>query len=238
MIRCEELQGSSGQFDLGPLTLSVNEPVVAVVGPNGSGKTTLIETILGWRRVAGECWFNQTRIDPAQVETFRRIVYIGDYFPNMFLHMRADKFLFFLANVRNKQFGASVSDQLERAFHYLELLDLPLHRSPVSTYSLGMRRKLQIVAGLMQEPSLLIIDEPQIGLDFRSSSALRGIMANLVSSSGAQVLMSNHDLDSVARSADRVIALDQGQVRRDITAASYSGEDLERELESAFDSSQ
>lgn len=234
MIECQDLQGRSGQFLAGPVNVSITEPVTAIIGPNGSGKTTFIETLLGWRRVSGSSWFDSTPLDPSQTGTFARIVYIGDYFPEMLLPMKAHQFIYFLAHVRYQQFGAPVDEQLTRAFDYLDLLGLPLRSSPVSGYSLGMKRKLQLVAGLMQAPDLLIVDEPQIGLDFRSSATLREIFQDFVGTGDRQILMSNHDLDSVARSADRVIALDHGQITKDIDASAYNADSLERELETAF----
>ena len=76
---------------------------------------------------------------------------------------------------------------------------------------MGMRRKAQLITGLMVDPQVLIVDEPQNGLDFVSANEVRAIFTRM-SDEGRSVIMSNHDLDSVARMANRLVVLRHGQV--------------------------
>lgn len=235
MIRCDNLRGTAGNFELGPVNLRLSESITAVIGPNGAGKSTFIETLLGGRRVTGRVDFNSVEIRRDSLEAFRYVSYVSDSFPEMFLNMTAEEYLLFLSSVRKRQFGLDVADQLEVALDYLERFGQSLKGGRVKTYSLGMRRKLQLVGGLMHHPKLLVVDEPQTGLDFRSSSVFRSILSDLTQVEGRQVIMSNHDLDSVARSADRVLALHDGRITADLLTSSFTDtSELERELENAF----
>lgn len=235
MIRCEDLRGRVGRFNLGPMNLHLDEPVTAIIGPNGAGKSTFIETLLGWQRSHGRVYFNGNEINSESLDSFRHVSYVSDSFPGIFINMNADKYLLFIASVRQKQFGTSITDQMETAIDYLNRFGQTLRAEKIKSYSFGMRRKLQLVAGVMHHPDLLVIDEPQTGLDFRSSSTFRSIITELTEMQGRQVIMSNHDLDSVARSADRVLAINEGQVTADLKVNSFaSAEDLEHDLENAF----
>ena len=79
------------------------------------------------------------------------------------------------------------------------------------TYSGGMRRRLDLAAGLLHRPRLLVLDEPTVGLDIESRSAIWDLLRRLVSQ-GTSVLLSSHYLEEVEALADRMAIIDSGRV--------------------------
>lgn len=121
------------------------------------------------------------------------------------------EFWSFYADVRAATFGDDPDELLTRAFALADRLALDPGRRRLRESSSGMRRKAQLITGVMSQPRLLMVDEPQNGLDFISSHEVRVIIAEL-REAGATIVMSNHDLDSVARMADHVIVVRDGSL--------------------------
>lgn len=228
-----ELDHISVRFDgftLGPLNIDVEPGVTAVLGPNGSGKSTLLRSVVGLVRGAhGRALWGDLDLMTRPLEGFRAMTYVSDEVTDLFEQLTMAEYWQLAAAMRNRSFGEDVQDLLENAVEYAERLHLSAWDTPIRRCSLGMRRKTQLIGALMCHPRLLLVDEPQHGLDFSSSQALRTIFSELASTGGS-VLMSNHDLDSVARIASRVLVLRSGKVvgDRDLAGDGVGGHDIER----------
>lgn len=236
MITINDLTVERPDFKLGPINLRIQEPITAIIGPNGSGKTTLIDALIGEDRTSGKIAWNGMEIGDVgrRERIFKDVSYVPDEFPELFLELRPVELWTFIGSVRQQAFGTSMEKTLEQAFVLAERLALNPGSKRHKHLSLGMKRKSQLICGLMSRPSLLIVDEPQNGLDFVSSASLRDVLLELVQREGAQVLMSNHDLDSVARVAHRVIVLRDGECVRNIDSTAMTGAALEECMRDAF----
>ncbi len=200
------------EFTLGPVDLAVGEGITAVLGPNGSGKTTMLKAMNGLvPGAAGSVRFDEVSLRDRTPEALRRCAFVPDgdefLFPELSLH----EFWGFYADIRERTFGESRAALLDVAHGYAERLALDPGAVRMGEFSLGMRRKTQLITGLMTTPDLLMVDEPQNGLDFVSSHEVRRILSE-VRDAGRVVVMSNHDLDSVARVADSIVILRAGGV--------------------------
>lgn len=217
-------------FHLEPVSLELDDGITALIGPNGSGKSTLIRSVVGMVPTArGAAWWQDRDLTRRDIESFRSMAYVPDDQSTLFPQLTGAEMLRFHAAVRARTFHEDPAAVLERALGLVERLRLELGRERIESFSLGMKRKLQLVSALMLEPRLLIIDEPQNGLDFMASQELRALLSDARTQWGTQVLMSNHDLDSVARMADSVVVLHRGRVvGRTSQATIGAGADLER----------
>ncbi|MFF8931011.1 ATP-binding cassette domain-containing protein [Streptomyces longwoodensis] len=180
--------------------------VFSLLGPNGAGKTTtvnvlttLVEADAGTVRVAGHDVSGATREVRAAIGVTGQFAAVDDLLSGREnLRLMAD-----LKRVRDRQ--GVVGGLLER-FDLTESAD-----RPVSTYSGGMRRKLDLAMTLVGGPRIIFLDEPTTGLDPRSRRTLWGIVRELVAE-GTTVFLTTQYLEEADQLADRIAVLDQGRV--------------------------
>ncbi|HMT32558.1 MAG TPA: ABC transporter ATP-binding protein [Dermatophilaceae bacterium] len=211
-LTISSLQVSYGAFTLGPIDVTIGPGVTAVLGPNGSGKTTLLRAVNGLiPQATGSATADGVDLMHRQSRHMRDWIYVPDSDEMLLDEFTIDEFWSFYADVRAATFGDDPDELLTRAFALADRLALDPGRRRLREFSLGMRRKAQLITGVMSQPRLLMVDEPQNGLDFISSHEVRVIIAEL-REAGATIVMSNHDLDSVARMADHVIVVRDGKL--------------------------
>jgi len=191
------------------IDLTVNRgQVVGLLGPNGAGKTTtvrilstLLQPTAGYATVAG---FDVVK-NPDDVR--RAIGLTGQY-------AAVDEYLTGLENVRmfGDLYQLSPKYVKERSAELLEWFDLTAAADrPAKTYSGGMRRRLDLAASLVAQPSILFLDEPTTGLDPRSRLGLWGVIENLVAS-GTTVLLTTQYLEEADQLAEDIVVIDHGKV--------------------------
>lgn len=226
-LRVTDLRVAFSEFTLGPIDLSVANGITAVLGPNGSGKTTLLRAMNGLvPRAGGRVGVDGLDLMSRTPEGLRRCAFVPDgdalAFPELSLH----EFWSFYADIRRRSYGQDRDEVLDRAYDLAERLALDPGTVRMGEFSLGMRRKAQLITGLMTAPDVLMVDEPQNGLDFVSSHEVRQVLAE-ARDAGCVVVMSNHDLDSVARIADSIVILSRGTVVGRSTARFASADECE-----------
>jgi ABC-2 type transport system ATP-binding protein len=175
------------------VTLSVRQGTVhGLLGPNGAGKTTLLRILLGLVRAdAGSAEI---------VGTAGGFVETPGAYP-------------YLTGRQNLELLASLDDRPGDVAEVLERVDLTGRAdTKVGGWSLGMRQRLGIAAGLLRRPDVLVLDEPSNGLDPAGAQALRSLIRGL-SDDGLTVLLCSHDLHEVEVLADDVTVLVEGTVR-------------------------
>jgi ABC-2 type transport system ATP-binding protein len=201
-----------GEFKLGPVTLEYIGPqIISLVGPNGSGKSTLIQCMLGLQHADSGVmeWrgADLTRRDP---EVLVEIGHLSDSPEDLLPELTASEYWEFCALAYSRQ-GRHPKPLLDQAGRVTRALDFSPPNRAIASFSLGMRRKTQLVGALMHQPALIILDEPLVGLDFMAVRALERVLAE-ERERGATVLISSHDLDLAQRLADQVILLHNGRL--------------------------
>jgi ABC-2 type transport system ATP-binding protein len=182
--------------------------VFALLGPNGAGKTTvvrifstLLEADAGEVRVAG----HDVRTERRAV---RRAIGVTGQFSAIDDLLTARENLVLMADLRHlgKPEGRRRVTELLDVFELAEAAD-----RPVSTFSGGMRRRLDLAMTLVGDPRIVFLDEPTTGLDPRSRRTMWGLVRGLVAR-GATVLLTTQYLEEADRLADRVAVLDGGRL--------------------------
>jgi len=216
-IRAEGLVKTYGeQRALDGLDLSVRAGTVhAVLGPNGAGKTTAVRALATLVRLDGgraEVFGQDVTRSPTQV---RSLVGLTGQYAALDELLTAHENLYLFARL----VGWRRAEARSRAADLLERFGLThvAHRA-VSTFSGGMRRRLDIAASLLGDPPLLFLDEPTTGLDPRTRADMWATVRELVAQ-GTTVLLTTQYLEEADQLADRIAVIDRGRVVADGTPA-------------------
>ena len=200
------------EFKLGPITMDVPAgAIVGLVGPNGSGKSTLIRTMLGLQHAdAGGASILGLPVTGRPAQALREVGYVPDDIGDTISELTPDELWQFHAMAHARVAG-SIDEMMARARELARALDFETPVRPIASLSYGMRKKTQIVAGLLHKPSLLVMDEPRNGLDPIAIARLERLML-AERNDGTAVLLATHDLRSAADLADLVAVLRLGRL--------------------------
>lgn len=237
-LRIEDLVVRFADFQLGPLDFVVEGGhAVALIGTNGAGKSSLIRALLGLEDVRqGSVTWGDHALNARPSSVIADVGYVSDSSRDALPEFTAEEFWRYRLLAFEHASGRRDPEALDRAHQYARLLDFPVgRRVALGQLSLGTSRKAQIIAALMTDPQLLVLDEPFAGLDFLSSRALESLLARL-HDSGRTILVSNHDLDLAARLATDVLVLHQGRLVLNSPVADLGGVgNLEARVSAALD---
>lgn len=179
-----------------------------LLGPNGAGKTTVISIITGTMNAdGGRVMLDGELVSKDNPGPKRKIGYVPQDIA-LFGEISAHDNLRFFGSL----YGLYGQHLLNRIEYSLELTGLTDRASePVSHYSGGMKRRLNIAAALLHEPELVILDEPTVGVDPQSRNAIFDALENLTSR-GKTILYTTHYMEEVERLCQRVAIMDHGSV--------------------------
>ena len=183
--------------------------VLAFLGPNGAGKTTTIKMMVGLLqpsadeiRICGHDVVKEHRQAQAKVG------YVPDQ-PHLYDKLTARETLEFVANMYGMP-QAEVASSIEQQIATFELSEFVDQLS--ENYSHGMKQRTVFAAALVHKPSVLIVDEPMVGLDPRSMRLVKDLLRQQANE-GATVFMSTHTLAVAEEIADRVGIVDHGNLQ-------------------------
>jgi ABC-2 type transport system ATP-binding protein len=182
--------------------------IVGLLGPNGSGKSTTVSMLTGVREPsAGQILFNGARIADRMVEYKARVGYVPED-AHLYTFLSGREQLDLIGRLR--RLPAKLRDR--KVGTLLDLFGLTgASDQPISGYSKGMRQKLLIIAALLHDPDLLVLDEPESGLDLSASLVLRHLIP-ILAAQGKMILYSSHVLDYVEQLCSEVVVLHVGRV--------------------------
>jgi len=184
------------------LTVTIEKGnVYGILGPNGSGKSTTLGIVLNVvNKTKGSFhWFD------GNVSTHEALKNVGAIIerPNFYPYMTASQNLKLVCRIK----GVS-SDNIDEKLDLVGLLDRKDHK--FKTFSMGMKQRLAIASSLLNNPEILILDEPTNGLDPQGIHQIREIIKK-VASEGTTILLASHLLDEVEKVCSHVIILSKGK---------------------------
>ena len=194
--------------------------VVALLGPNGAGKSTLINTICGLTKPdRGDVRLGGVTLKRAGHE-LRRYIGLVTHTPLLYDNLSSEENLHFFAKMYDLEKPGARIESVLRA------VDLwPRRRDIVRTFSRGMTQRLAIARAVLHNPPVLLLDEPDTGLDQESSQLLHQLLKQLGSSNRA-ILLTTHNLDRALEWADTVCLLATGSIVYRESTAALDGESL------------
>jgi len=175
--------------------------VYGILGPNGSGKSTTLGIVLNVvNKTEGNFhWFD------GKVSTHNALKKVGAIIerPNFYPYMTAEQNLKLVCRIKGVD-HSKIYEKLE----VVGLLDRKNHK--FSTYSLGMKQRLAIASALLNDPEILILDEPTNGLDPQGIHQIRQIIKD-IAITGTTILLASHLLDEVEKVCTHVVVLRKGE---------------------------
>lgn len=193
------------------ISFSVNKgDIVGLLGPNGAGKTTIIKLILGLIKISeGSIFINGYNIEKDFVKAIDKVGAIVES-PDLYMYLSGYDNLKITAN-NYKDISK------DRILEVAKIVGLDNRiKDKVSTYSLGMRQRLGIAEAIINNPELLILDEPTNGLDIEGTIEMRNLIKSL-SNQGIAILISSHNLTEIDNLCNRIIAIKNGKMVTDET---------------------
>jgi ABC-2 type transport system ATP-binding protein len=191
------------------LNISVKEgELFAFLGPNGAGKTTTIKLLTGLLRpTEGHAIVGGYDIQQEPLKAKRMIGYIPDQ-PYVYEKLSGRDFFHFVGDL----YEMPLDVQIERRTFFFDLFELtPVENKLIENYSHGMRQKLVFSISLMHSPSIIIIDEPMVGLDPQSARIVKNLLLERTRN-GATVFLSTHTLSLAEELADRIGIINRGEL--------------------------
>ena len=199
--------------------------VVGLIGPNGAGKTTIIKSILGLINLTeGKVTINGYDIKKDFVKAIEKVGAIVEN-PDSYMYLSGYDNLKITAN-NYKGITKSRIDEVTKIVGLENRI-----KDKVSTYSLGMRQRLGIAEAIINNPELLILDEPTNGLDVEGIIEIRNLIKDL-SHQGIAIIISSHNLTEIDNLCNRIIAIKNGKMIVDETIEEFKTSDNREKLSS------
>ncbi len=191
--------------------------MVGYIGPNGAGKSTTVKMLTGILvPSAGHVRVDGLEPSRARTELARRIGVVFGQRSQLWWDLPLRDSFDLLRHV----YRVPADRHAANLARFAEGLDLgPLLDVPVRQLSLGQRMRGELTAALLHDPTLLLLDEPTIGLDVVSKEAVREFLVAVNQEQGTTVLLTTHDLTDVERLCERLLIIDHGRLIEDGTVA-------------------
>ncbi len=207
ILKVENLSKKFGKKEvLKNVSFTINEgDILAFIGPNGAGKTTTIKCLLGLQKATkGEITINGYNLKKNFVKAISKVGCLVEA-PDVYMY---------LTGYENLMMQASYYQKIpeENIMNIIKLVGLENRiYDKVSKYSLGMRQRLGLAIALLNNPNLLILDEPTNGLDPEGIKELRELLLKL-SKDGKGILISSHNLSELESFCNKVCIISHGEI--------------------------
>jgi len=238
MITISDLQKRFGEktaVDIDNFIINDGD-ILGLVGNNGAGKTTLFRLMLDLLKAdRGDVTFtfpnSEQSVNPAKNEEWKQ--YTGAYIDEGFLidFLTPEEYFYFIGKV-NGMSNKQVDEQLMQFEHFMngEVLG---QKKLIRNLSAGNKQKVGIISTLLNQPQLIILDEPFNFLDPTSQNVLKHLLADYNKETHATILISSHNLAHTVDISSRIALLEHGVIIRDLP---NQGGSADAELEAYFNS--
>lgn len=187
--------------------------IIGLLGPNGSGKTTIMRILTGFfPPTSGHARIGGLDVEERSLEVRQKIGYLPENV-NLYPDLPVERFLRFCGEVKGLR-GARLRERVEAVIDAVALHDV--RRKEIGKCSKGFRQRVGIAQAIVHEPSVLILDEPTVGLDPNQVVEIRELVRQLRGQ--ATIILSTHILPEVSITCDRAIIIDKGKIIAQDTA--------------------
>ena len=203
--------------------------IIGLLGPNGSGKTTIMRMMVGL-----------TKVSKGDVYCFEKPLGLGKttMLKEVGAMIETPEFYNYMSGWSNLKQSARVCGKKVTRARMKELVEFvglkKVIRKKVKTYSLGMRQRLGLAQALLNDPKILILDEPVNGLDPQGVQDFRNKLKE-IAATGVSILISSHLLDEIEKVCDRVIVIEKGKIIADDKLENLVADEVIKTLIKTYD---
>ena len=195
-----------------------------LVGNNGAGKTTLFSTLLDLiKPTTGEVLNNAINVKTSEDWKSFTSAFLDESF--LISYLMPEEYFYFVGELRN--FNKDKEDEFLKQFEDLFNGEILGGKKFIRDLSKGNQKKVGIIAALIGDPKVVILDEPFANLDPTTQIRLKKIIKNLSQQKDVTVLVSSHDLQDVTEVSERIVLLEKGLIIKDIKKTQKTLKDLE-----------
>jgi ABC-2 type transport system ATP-binding protein len=214
-------QYNNGHWGLRDFTLELSPGVLGLLGPNGAGKSTLMRILATiTKATAGTVTWNGKDIARSPDDLRAVLGYLPQDF-GVYPNLTAIEFLEYMGAIKGMD-SKSAQRRIDELLQVVNLVEAA--RRPLGGYSGGMKQRVGIAQALLNDPQLLIVDEPTVGLDPEERVRFRNLLSDL---SGERiVILSTHIVSDVEATTTHIVLINQGKL-----LCESSPEDLLKQLE-------
>ncbi len=192
--------------------------ILGILGPNGSGKTTTLKSILGIIEFdEGSIEVNGLSVKGRRKEVLKDMGAILEGARNIYWHLSPRENLTYFSGIRGIP-QKTISGRIDYLLESLELSDVA--DKEVRQFSSGMKQKCALACAFIYNPSILLLDEPTLGLDVEISRTIRNWLLNVVEKEGKTILITSHNMDFIESICDRILIIRRGEIISHETVAS------------------
>ena len=203
--------------------------IIGLLGPNGSGKTTIMRMLVGLTKTTkGEIYCFEKPLGLGKVKMLKEVGAMIET-PEFYNYMSGWSNLKQMARVCGKKVSRARMKELVEFVGLSKVI-----RKKVKTYSLGMRQRLGLAQALLNDPKILILDEPVNGLDPQGVQDFRNKLKE-IAATGVSILISSHLLDEIEKVSDRVIVIEKGRIIADDKLDNLVADETIKTLISTYD---
>lgn len=221
------------------ISFSISEgTVLALLGPNGAGKTTTVKMIAGLvLPTSGEITILGNNVRSQRAQAVEQIGAVLEGARNLYWRLSAWENLVYFGSIRLVPYK-SLTQRAEELLALFELTEFK--HKPVGEFSRGMQQKLAIACSLLHDPSVLLLDEPTLGLDVKAAKTIEEIISYLASSRRKSVLLTTHQMHLAEIVAHDIFVMSSGREvvhkQKDALLREYNVQDkvIDIELESSL----
>lgn len=211
ILEVRHLKKSFGRHEvLKDISFTVKQgEIIGLLGKNGSGKTTMMKSMLGLLAHEGEVFFEGHKLDTSDTYMMNRIGSLVDtaFFEDMSAY---DNLKILMLSTPHRDHSHMKKDIME----WLSFVGLEEHaKEQVKEFSFGMKQRLALAQALMNDPKLLMLDEPFVGLDPLGIVLVKERLTELCKTKHASIICSSHQLGEVEELAKNFVVIEEGQVK-------------------------
>lgn len=213
------------------ISFSINRhEIFGLLGPNGAGKTTTISMLCGlFAPSSGKVLINGQNLHTGAMQ-LKKIIGVVPQDIALYPTLNARENLAFYGSMYGLH-GKQLKDRIESWLQQLGLTEAAKRK--ISTYSGGMKRRINLIAGILHQPQLLFLDEPTVGVDVHSRTVIIEHLKK-INAEGTTIIYTSHHMEEAENFCTRVSIIDQGKILTLGTAAELIKQNGADNLETVF----
>ncbi len=200
---------NSTEFAVNGVSLHINKgEIFGLLGTNGAGKTTTFSMLCGlFPPTTGEIFINNLSVR-TQISEIKKIIGVVPQSIALYPTLTAKENLYFFG----KMYGLAKNELKDLTEHWLEIFGLSRHADKkIKTYSGGMKRRINLIAGVLHKPDLLLLDEPAVGIDAHSRLEIMQELKK-INADGTTIIYTSHYLEEAEKFCTDIAIIDKGKI--------------------------